>query len=128
MMSSWNPSNRELGARGEQTATRYLLAKGLIIMDKNWHCPRGELDIVASDSDTLIFVEVKTRRIAKDAMDRVLESITSRKRERILATIYHYLADKELEDCNWRLDIVAVLWRHEQEPIVKHLVNILDWE
>ena len=128
MMSSQNLTHRKLGIQGEQAASHFLSAKGWEIKDKNWHCARGELDIVASDRDSLIFVEVKTRRMAADAMDRVLESITPRKRERILATIYHYLAENELEDSNWRLDVVAVFWRPDEEPIVKHLVNILDWE
>lgn len=127
MMAS-RKSARKLGRHGEQAAKEFLVCQGYSIRETNWHCPRGELDIVAEWEDTLVFVEVKTRQNSKDAWDSVIESFTPRKRERLLASIYHYLNDADLEESNWRLDIIAVFWREGIAPILKHLESVLDWE
>ncbi|HYX97629.1 MAG TPA: YraN family protein, partial [Geodermatophilus sp.] len=52
----------DLGARGERIAAAHLTDSGLRVLDRNWRCREGELDIVARDGDTLVFCEVKTRR------------------------------------------------------------------
>ena len=52
---------RELGKKGEDAATKFLLRRGYKIVERNWRCPAGEADIIAFDGSTLVFVEVKTR-------------------------------------------------------------------
>jgi putative endonuclease len=51
-----------VGAYGERCAVQHLLAAGMRVLDRNWRCPRGEIDIIAQDGETLVFCEVKTRR------------------------------------------------------------------
>ncbi|HOW01581.1 MAG TPA: YraN family protein, partial [Rhodoglobus sp.] len=50
-----------LGRRGEEIAARYLASRGLAIVERNWRCPQGEIDLIARDGGELVFVEVKTR-------------------------------------------------------------------
>ncbi|WP_436326157.1 YraN family protein [Brevibacterium sp. FAM 27836] len=77
-----------LGDRGEDLAAAYLEHAGLVIVERNFRCPRGELDIIARDGDTAVFVEVKTRRTA--ALGSPLEAVTRAKltRIRMLAGIW----------------------------------------
>lgn len=127
MMSLRKPSQQELGAWGERAALQYLMRQGWEILAANWHCPRGELDVVACDHDRLVFVEVKTRTDAADALERIRESFTPRKRERLLAAIHHYLSEHEREDQDWRLDLIAVFWRRNETHRLQHWEQILDW-
>lgn len=77
-----------LGERGEDLAAAYLEQEGLVVLARNFRCPRGELDIIARDGDTAVFVEVKTRRTA--ALGSPLEAVTPAKlaRIRMLAGIW----------------------------------------
>ena len=70
-----------LGRRGEAIAARYLVDSGLTIVDRNWRCPQGEIDLVARDSGELVFVEVKTR--SSVAFGHPLEAITAVKLARL---------------------------------------------
>lgn len=126
-MSLHKKSLYELGAWGEQAATRYLMRQGLEILAVNWHCPRGELDVVARDHEMLVFVEVKTRTDATDALERIIESFTPRKRDKLLAAIHHYLSEHGMEEQDWRLDLIAVFWRPNEAHRLKHWEHVLDW-
>jgi len=71
----------DLGRRGEQLAAAYLEGRGLEIVDRNWRCPLGEIDLVARVGDELVFVEVKTR--SSVAFGHPLEAITAVKLARL---------------------------------------------
>ncbi|MCU1469828.1 MAG: YraN family protein [Glaciihabitans sp.] len=71
----------ELGRRGEKLAADHLIAAGLEIVDRNWRCPQGEIDVVATEGSELVFVEVKTRTSV--AFGHPLEAITVRKLARL---------------------------------------------
>lgn len=78
-----------IGAQGEERACRYLSSKGYQILEKNFKCRRGEVDIVAERGDTIVFVEVKTwRSMPSEALE---QAISTRKQGRILAAAQHYL-------------------------------------
>ena len=127
MMASQQAA-RALGEWGERAAREFLAREGYSIHETNWHCARGELDIIAERDGILVFVEVKTRRGGgSDAWNAALESITPRKRERLLAAIYHYLDDVGLEENEWRLDVIAVLWHEGAPPRLKHVEGALGW-
>jgi putative endonuclease len=118
-------STSTLGQRGELIAEAFLRARGYVTVELNWHCVYGEIDIVAKDGETLVFVEVKSRR-ANDT-EPAFESIGTRKRQRMIAAAYEYLAARSLDEADWRIDVVAVAMRHGQQPIVEHVENALDW-
>src|SRR5699024_8467545 len=72
---------QRLGGRGEDLAAAFLEDAGLVIIERNFRCPRGELDIIARDGETAVFVEGKTRRTA--ALGSPLEAVTRTKLARI---------------------------------------------
>ena len=94
-----------LGARGEAAARIYLQRRGYTIEATNYRCRWGEIDIVASQGEVLVFVEVRTRR--SNAFGSPQESVTARKRERLVLAAQHYLQEHSTEP-NWRIDLVAV--------------------
>ena len=106
-------------------AARYLQRKGYQIIETNWHCARGELDIVAREGDVFVFVEVKTRRARQT--ETALTSITPAKRERLIASAYTYIADHELENPVWRIDVVAIALPRSGQPVIDHVEDALDW-
>jgi len=113
-----------IGKQGETHAQTFLRARGFAILDTNWRCPFGELDIIAEHDGLLVFVEVKTRRTT-DSAD-ALALVTPRKRERLLRAVYHYLEAKAFESRQWRVDVIAVtLWRGEAR--IEHVEDALDW-
>ena len=115
--------NRRTGRQGEALARRYLEERGYRILATNWHCAQGELDIVARLADTLVFVEVRTRRRRHTA--EAFASITARKRERLLAAVQAWLAANRMEDAGWRLDVVAVALGSGTQ--IDHVEDALDW-
>lgn len=99
-------------------------AQGFTLLDTNWRCPFGELDIIAEHNDQLVFVEVKTRRTSD--VGEALALVTPRKRERLLRAVYHYLEAKALESRQWRVDVIAVTLARGQVTI-HHVEDALDW-
>ncbi|GAB4574060.1 MAG: YraN family protein [Anaerolineae bacterium] len=97
-----------LGRRGEALAAEHLLRNGLTIIDRNWRCPLGELDIIARDGDEWVFVEVRTRRAR--TTNTALESMTGAKQSRLIAAIHAYFEARgyDLEDVIWRVDLVVI--------------------
>lgn len=109
------------GARGEEVAARHLESAGLRILDRNWRCPLGELDIVATDEQRLVFCEVKTR--ASDSYGAPAEAVDRAKADRIRALASRWRLDHGIVPCETRFDIVSVLWPPGGEPRVRHLVG-----
>jgi len=97
--------SRNLGQQAEQVACDYLQQKGLQLITQNYHCRRGEIDLIMRDTDTLVFVEVRARR--NDRFGSALESITANKQSRIIATAQQYLQQNRLQQ-NCRFDVIAV--------------------
>ena len=118
-------SSAEIGRQGEAAAAQYLARHGCTLLATNWRCAGGEIDIVAERGGLLMFVEVRTRRA--DSVDVALESITPRKRQRMLTAAYAYLAEQNLEDADWRIDVVVIAVPRSGPLIVQHLENGLDW-
>lgn len=99
-------ARQKLGRWGEGVAATHLEAAGLTIVERNWRCARGEIDLVAREDDTLVFVEVKTRRGRSLGLPE--EALTPAKAQRLVMLAEMYLADHELPDISWRIDLVAV--------------------
>ncbi len=106
-MSETTPAPRQrLGRWGEGVAATHLTALGYTIVARNWRCAAGEIDLVARDGETLVFVEVKTRR--GRAYGAPEEALTPRKAQKLLQLGAQYCAEHELSDVNWRIDLVAI--------------------
>jgi putative endonuclease len=96
---------KKLGNWGESLAVEHLAAKGYEIVDRNWRCRQGEIDIVAWAGLQLVFIEVKTRR--GQAMGSPEEGLTQRKAKRLVQLAGLYVAQLEME-IDWRIDLIAV--------------------
>ncbi|MGQ0841688.1 YraN family protein [Actinokineospora sp.] len=109
----------KLGTRGEDVAARYLESTGLRVLDRNWRCRLGELDLVATDGDRLVVCEVKTRTDVGHGTPAEAVSDTKAARIRVLAT--RWRVDRGVRPCEIRFDIVSVLWPPGGPPAVRHL-------
>lgn len=106
-MSERPPAPRQrLGRWGEGVAATHLEAHGYTILARNWRCAAGEIDLVARDGETLVFVEVKTRRGREYGAPE--EALTPRKAAKLLQLGEQYCYEHDLNDVNWRIDLVAV--------------------
>jgi putative endonuclease len=96
----------EVAARGESLARRHLEGLGYRIEACNWRAPQGEIDLVASDGETLVFVEVKARTGRQFGEPE--EAITRRKRRHLVETAQAYLEAHGHLEAAWRIDVIAV--------------------
>ena len=101
-------TRRALGSFGEAAATAHLARQGYTILARGWRCSSGELDIVAQQDATLVFVEVRTKR--GNAQTSPEESITPTKQARLVALALAYLEAHQIDaDSSWRIDVIAVV-------------------
>ena len=108
-----------LGALGETVAAAHLEAQGLKVVDCNFRTRYGEVDLIAEDSGTLVFVEVKTRRSL--AFGAPEESVTPRKRARLAKVAAAYLQLHGLEQQDWRIDVVGVALQRTGPATINHV-------
>ena len=94
------------GKAGEALALRYIKKKGYKVLEQNYICPVGEIDIVAKDKKTIVFIEVKTRRSMSYGSARF--AITPHKQRKISMTALYYLKSREQMDQDARFDVVTV--------------------
>ena len=111
-----------LGAMGEQVAVDHLLAAGFEVVERNWRCRQGEIDVVAREGPALVAVEVKTRR--SGAAGHPLEAITPAKVARLRALLARWLATHDVRAPHVRIDAVAVLADGRSVPRVEHVRGI----
>lgn len=107
MMTKQRPARAVLGAAGEDFAADYLSDLGMQVLDRNWRCREGEIDIVLLDGDEIVICEVKTRRTT--TYGQPIEAITRAKFARLRRLAGRWLADHEVDTHRVRLDIVALL-------------------
>ena len=114
-----------VGAYGERLAARYLTESGLQILDRNWRCDQGEIDIVAMDDTCLVIVEVKTRRSL--AYGSPVEAVTAVKAARLRRLAACWITDhRSLVDsvADVRIDVVGVLRPRSGPARIEHLVAV----
>jgi len=116
---------RELGDRGEELAVRHLRSQGYRIVERNYRCRLGEIDCVAVQGRTLVFLEVKTRRT--DEFGGPLEAVDARKRRRMTRLARYYAKEKGLSDVSQRFDVVAV-WFDGARPRIELYPNAFEAE
>ncbi len=96
----------KLGESGEKAAADFLIESGYRILERNYRCRAGEIDIVAEDADFLVFVEVKTRK--SQSYGEAQEAVTPKKQIQISKAAQHYLAEHNRFDSDARFDVVSV--------------------
>jgi len=99
-------SRRETGKLGEQIACKALQKKGYRILEKNYRCRHGEIDLVARHRDCIVFIEVRSKTGVSYGSPE--ESVTAAKKQKLLATALYYLGSHDDLPENWRIDFVAI--------------------
>ncbi|MCU1413133.1 MAG: YraN family protein [Microbacteriaceae bacterium] len=111
-----------LGSRGEDLAAAALTEAGMLVIDRNWRCPQGEIDIVAIDGAETVFVEVKTRTSV--AFGHPLEAITAQKLARLRRLAAAWCDAHPGDHDRIRIDAVAVIAPATGAPTIEHLTRV----
>ena len=122
MTESW--TRAEIGALGEQLAVDHLTALGLRVIDRNWRCRWGELDVVAADvaAGVVVFVEVKTR--TTDQFGGVAQAVTPQKVRRLRRLAGLWLANHDGSWAQVRIDVVGVRIGRQPIPELTHVQGV----
>lgn len=112
-----------LGRQGEQEAEQFLRAQGYAIVAKNYRSPLGEIDLVAIDRTTIVFVEVRTH--TGSAFGDPLESVTLRKQRQIAKNALYYLSRHRLHERAARFDVIGIQWHGERAQLT-HIKGAFD--
>jgi len=117
------PKRDALGDRGENVAARHLQRLGYKIIVRNFRCEMGEIDIVARQGSTLVFVEVKTRAYDDPTPE---EQVNDVKQHQITKAAKFYLTRYGTPQPPARFDVIAIVWPTGREPIIRHTENAFD--
>ncbi len=115
-MPSWR---RWRGQHGEQMAVQFLQGHGYRIAQQNYRCRVGEVDIIAWDGTTLVFVEVKTK--GQTAFGAPQAMVDARKQQKIVQVAMVYVQEQRLRDLTLRFDVVAIMMVPGAAPVVTHV-------
>lgn len=110
-------TKRDLGIKSEELAAKFLMKKGFQILERNFRCRLGEIDIVARQGSYLVFVEVRSRSSTRYGLPQ--ESINRNKINKLRQLARFYLLGRSADGLNVRFDVVAVNWAGE--PQVTHI-------
>ncbi len=110
-----------LGAWGEDRAVEYLRDRGMKILERNFTTRVGEIDIIAKDRSTLVFVEVKTRRSA--AFGTPQDAVGLRKQRQIIRTAHWYLQNHSSGKLQPRFDVIAILCQSGEQVQITHITD-----
>ena len=113
---------QRLGAYGENVAARYLCRRGMLLLDRNWRCDAGEIDLILRDGHVLVFCEVKTR--TSTAFGSPLEAVDQRKADRLRRLGARWLQVHQVHPDDVRIDLVGVLVPRHGEVEVEHVCGI----
>jgi putative endonuclease len=116
--------NRTLGERGEAIAAAYLKGQRFTIIERNFRCKGGEVDIIAREGKTLVFVEVKTRRTLTFGPPQL--TLTPFKQRQISKAALTWLAKKKQFNASARFDVIAIVAPDQQVPEIEHIRNAFD--
>jgi putative endonuclease len=116
--------NQSVGEMGEALAVTYLKGRKYRIIERNFRCKCGEVDIIARDGKELVFVEVKARRTATYGPPQL--AVTPFKQRQISKAALTWLAKERLQDAPARFDVIAILFHHQDLPEIEHITNAFD--
>ena len=124
MKSEEKAPNLSVGERGEAIAEAYLRGQGFVILEKNYRARTGEIDIVAREGATVVFVEVKARRNLAYGPPQL--AVTPFKQRQISRTALTWLAHRRKGDAAARFDVVAILVPDHDVPQIEHIRNAFE--
>ncbi len=124
MIDGEKSCSTSVGARGEAIAEAYLRGKGFTILEKNYRGRTGEIDIVARDGDSIVFVEVKARRNLAYGVPQL--AVTPFKQRQISRTALTWLAHRKKPNAIARFDVIAILLPEGEVPQIDHIRNAFD--
>lgn len=104
---------KELGRRGEELACRYLKQQGYLILETNWSCRYGEIDVIARQGDAFIFIEVRVKK-QNSMYGTAQESVNWKKQQQVRKTAIHYLHQHHRHDQPVRFDVFAINYTTKQ--------------
>ena len=114
--------SHELGKIGEDIVADYITKLGYKVLERNFECKQGEIDIVALDKDYIVFVEIKSRTNIEFGLPS--ESVTKKKLKHILKTASYYLYIKKLENSNVRIDVIEI-YMGGSKHYINHIKQIV---
>lgn len=114
-----NMDAAELGKKGEEIARKFLKRKRYRILSRNYRCPAGEIDLIATDGEAVVFVEVKTR--SSDELADPVEAVNYRKQQKLVRAARYYIHHKKAFDLAYRFDVIGIILRPGQKPDITHL-------
>lgn len=109
------------GKKGEELACRFILEKGFRIVERNFRFHKGEIDIIAKDSETLVFIEVKYRQNLEYGTPE--EAITKSKMKQLRSLARAYLFERKIYNVTCRFDVIAILEVNNGKPLINHYLN-----
>lgn len=120
-MDTEKKNKRVTGSKGEEIACEFISGLGYKIIQRNYQFGHGEIDIIAKDGNTLVFIEVKYRKNLEFGPPEL--AITKGKQNQIKKTAAAYLWEKNLTDTDSRVDVIAILYPKDQKPKINHIIN-----
>ncbi len=118
-------SRKELGVKGEKLAAKFLRRRGYKIIQRNYRCKLGEIDIIAERDGTIVFVEVRTRQTEEFGPPQY--SITAAKRNQISRVALCYIREKNLVGQSCRFDAIAITFSPgSRRPEIEHIENAFE--
>jgi len=114
-------NNKQLGAIGEKYAANYLKGKNYEILQLNFSCRYGEIDIIAKQKNSIVFVEVKTRKSTN--FGKGMEAVNFYKQQKLRKVALYYLNKNAPVFSNIRFDVIDILIQSEDEIKIEHIEN-----
>ena len=111
---------KQVGNKGESLAEDYIKRKGYKIIQRNYRCRLGEIDIIAKDDDTIVFIEVRTKQ--NENFGSPQDSVTSTKMSKISKTALSFIQEKNLSGFSYRFDFIAITFS-QGKPNIEHIEN-----
>lgn len=121
-MTATAARRQALGAYGESVAATYLVGTGMVLLDRNWRCDVGEIDLVLRDGDVLVVCEVKTRRDVQFGTPH--EAVTETKVQRLRLLAERWVVEHGVRPGDVRIDLVAILRPLRGPSVLDHVLGV----
>jgi len=111
-----------LGIYGEEVAAQHLRVNGIVVLERNWRCSQGEIDLIARDGPDLVICEVKTRRSVSHGTP--LEAISARKIRRMRSLALAWMDRRSVNPRAIRFDVIGVIQPMVGPPVITHIRGV----